>query len=44
MRDNRLVIQGVTDDQIRAMPTWDARASGTKELEGSQNVALAAGQ
>ena len=37
MRGNRLVIQGLSDDQIRAMPTWTS-STGDQELAKDKTV------
>ena len=42
MRGDRLVIQGVTDEQIKAMPAWSASAGNFTELPGSQSVPVSA--
>lgn len=41
LKGDRLVIQGLSDDQIRAMPTWDARSKTYREMTGSQSVPIA---
>jgi predicted outer membrane protein len=44
MRGDRLIIQGMTDDQIKAMPAWNADARDTREFGRTQQVPLAAMQ
>ncbi len=39
MRGDRLVIQGLTDDQIRAMPTWN-KSSGYRELAKDRTLSI----
>ncbi|HEY7383954.1 MAG TPA: DUF4142 domain-containing protein [Beijerinckiaceae bacterium] len=44
MRGDRLVIQGLTDDQVKAMPAWNADSRDTRELDRNQQVPLASMQ
>jgi len=38
VRGDRLVTHGVTDDQIKAMASWDSKAGNYQELKGNQTV------
>jgi hypothetical protein len=42
MRGDRLVIQGMTNDQIKAMPTFDRNDRAFRELEDNQAVQITA--
>ena len=43
VRDNRLMLQGMTDEQIRAMPAWNRIATGYNELSSEQAVQVRTG-
>src|ERR687884_195544 len=38
VQGNRLVTHGLTDDQIKAMPSWDSKAGNYRELKGDQTA------
>jgi hypothetical protein len=38
LRDDRLVAQALTDDQLRALPTLDRDAPGWREVEDARQV------
>jgi predicted outer membrane protein len=40
LRGDRLIVQGLTEDQIRAMPTFERNDRRFRELEGSQQVQI----
>src|SRR5215217_5164546 len=40
MRDDRLVVQGLTEDQIRAMPTFERNDRRYRDLDGNQQVQI----
>jgi predicted outer membrane protein len=42
LRGDRLIIQGLSDDQIKAMPAWNADARDARELDRNQQVPLPA--
>lgn len=44
MKNNRLTVQGVTDEQIKTMPTWDNNSHTYKMLDGNQSVPVATAQ
>jgi hypothetical protein len=40
MQGDRLVIQGVTEDQIKAMPPFDPNNRSFRQLEANQQVQI----
>jgi hypothetical protein len=40
MRGDRLVVQGLTEDQIRAMPTFERNDRRYRDLDGNQQVQI----
>jgi len=42
IRGDRLMIQGLTDDQVRIMPVFDRNDRTFRELEGNATVPLSA--
>src|SRR5919202_267390 len=38
VQGDRLVTHGLTDDQIKAMPSWDSKAGNYRELKGDQTA------
>ena len=40
MRGNRLIVQGLTEDQIRAMPTFERNDRRYRDLDGNQQVQI----
>jgi len=42
VRGDRLVVQGITNDQIKAMPTVDRNDRSYRDMDGNATVPLAA--
>ena len=42
VRDGKLIMQGMTDDQIKAMPAWDAKNKDYNEVTGNTPVPVGA--
>jgi hypothetical protein len=38
MRDDRLMIRGLDDQQIENMPAWEGNVQGVREIEDDQTV------
>jgi hypothetical protein len=44
LRGDRLIIQGMSDDQIKAMPAWNSNDREMRELDRNQQVPIPSAQ